>query len=256
MAIDAEHIRQALARWEGFPVHREPRPIVLTKMGALELDRLKADTRWRALFDGPGVSESELPPEIVPAALAYCRNVQTGAPGPLARVIRANGPFATDRGLRELPAWMMYPARRRWPFIALDPDFGRRMTWSPPGLSAGGHQESVLADDGRTLTYRFTGTPRQYADYPHAEVFETDTAVLVSPVEDPLDGPGGLRLAYAEEREVVVRLATPLGNRVLICLAHGPGSSTFGSPVTVITSSSVNTETAATPVVSRPDRRP
>ena len=236
MPIDAENARQALAKWEGFPVHREPRPIVLTEMGVMALDRLRADTRWRALFDGPGVPESELPPEIVPAAINYCRDVQTGAPRPLARLIRANGPFATDRGLRELPAWMMYPDDRRWPFIALDPDFKRRMTWWPPGLSAYGHQESVLADDRRTLTYRFTGTPRQYADYPYAEVFETDTAVLVKPVEVPLDGPSSIRLAYAEEREVVVRLAAPLGNRVLICLAHGPGSSTFGSPRTVITS--------------------
>ncbi|MEV1143331.1 hypothetical protein [Micromonospora sp. NPDC049799] len=177
-----------------------------------------------------------LPPEIVSAAIDYCRNVQTGAPRPLARLIWANGPFATDRGLRELPAWMMYPDNRRWPFIALDPDFERRMTWWPPGLSAYGHQESVLADDGLTLTYRFTGTPGQYADYPYAEAFETDKAVLVQPVEVPLDGPSGIRLAYAEEREVDVRLAAPLGDRVLICVAHGPGSSTFGSPRTVVTS--------------------
>ncbi|MEU9508230.1 hypothetical protein AB0D32_18365 [Micromonospora sp. NPDC048170] len=236
MRIDAEHARQALAKWEGFPVHRKPRPFVLTEMGVVALDRLKANTRWRALFDGPGVPESELPPEIVPAAIDYCRDLQTGAPRPLARFIRANGPFATDRGLRGLPAWMMYPEDRRWPFIALDPDFKRRMTWWPPGLSAYSDEESVLADDRRTLTYRFTGTPKQYADYPYAEVFETDTAVLVKPVVVPLDEPGGIRLAYAEKREVVVRLAAPLGNRVLIRLAHGPGSSTFGSPVTVITS--------------------
>ncbi|MEU6075432.1 hypothetical protein [Micromonospora sp. NPDC047074] len=237
MAIHPEQARQALAKWEGFPVHRAPRPVVLTEMGVLALDRLAADTRWRALFDGPDVPASEMPPEIAPAAAKYCRNVQTGAPGPLARLIRANGPFATDRGLRELPAWMMYPENRRWPFIALDPDFARRMTWWPQGLRASGNEESLLADDGRTLTYRFTGTPRAYADYPDAEVFETDTAVLVEPVEVPLDGPGGIRLAYAEEREVVVRLAAPLGNRVLVWLAHGAGSDTCGAPRTVLTSS-------------------
>ncbi len=235
MSID-EQVRQALARWDAFPVRRQPRPIVLTTMSVIALDRLKADARWRTLFDGPGVAESELPPEILPAAIDYCRDVQTGEPKPLARLVRADGPFATDRGLRELPAWMMYPARRRWPFIALDPDFQRRMTWCPPGLTVTGHPESVLGDDHRTLTYRFTGTPRQYADYPCAEVFETETAVFVKPVEVPLDGPDGVRLAYAEEREVVVRLAAPLGNRALICLGHGPGSATFGSPVAVVTS--------------------
>ncbi|MBY8874526.1 hypothetical protein K7640_22110 [Micromonospora sp. PLK6-60] len=236
MRIDAEHARQALARWEGFPVHREPRPVVLTAMGVTALERLRADTRWREVFDGPGVPHSALPPELVPAAIKYCSDVQTGAPRPLARLIRANGPFATDRGRRELPAWMMYPDDRRWPFIALDPDFEHRMTWRPPGLSACDHEEAVLAEDGRTLTYRFTGTPTPYADYPYAEVFETDQAVLVEPVEVPRDGPDSARLDYAEEREVVVRLAAPLGDRVLIGQAHDPGSATFGSPITVLTS--------------------
>ncbi|TYB37692.1 hypothetical protein FXF50_12215 [Micromonospora sp. AP08] len=247
MPIDADHARQALAKWEGFPVHREPRPIVLTQMGVLALDRLMADTQWRALFDGPAVPASELPPEIVAAAIDYCRDVQTGAPRPLARLIQANGPFATDRGPRELPAWMMYPDDRRWPFIALDPDFERRMTWWPPGMSAYGDEECTLADDGRTLTYRFTGTPAQYADYPSAEVFESDTAVLVEPVEVPLDGPDGIRLDYAETREVVVRLTAPLGNRVLIRVAHGPGFNTFGSPLTVITSAHRSMDTAPGP---------
>jgi hypothetical protein len=234
--IHPEHARQALARWEEFPVHREPRPIVLTRMGVPRLDRLAADAQFRALFDGPGVAEPELPPAIAPAAIKYCSDVQTGAPRALARIIRANGPFCTDRGLRELPAWMMYPADRRWPFIALDPDFERLMTWSPPGLRVSGDEESALAYDGRTLTYRFTGTPRPYADFPDAVVFETDTAVLVDPVEVPLDEPDSVRLDYIEEREVVVRLAAPLGNRVLIGIANGVDSDTFGAPLTVITS--------------------
>lgn len=39
---------------------------------------------------------------------------------------------------------------------------------------------------------------------------------------------------YAEMREVVVRLAAPLGDRVLIWTGAGPG--TFGTPRTVLTS--------------------
>ena len=35
-------------------------------------------------------------------------------------------------------------------------------------------------------------------------------------------------------REVVVRLAAPLGNHVLINLGNGFGTSTFGSPLAVI----------------------
>ena len=220
--------------WDGFPVHHEPRPIVLTAMGVTALDRLMADTQWRALFDAPGVPESELPPEIVPAAVDYCRDVQTGAQRPLANIIRTDGPFATDRGVRELPAWMMHPGDRRWPFIAMDPGFERRMTWRPSGVGAFHHEEAVLANDGRTLTYRFVGTPRQYAGYPDAEVFETDMAVLVAPMEVAHDG-DCIRLDYAEVREVVVRLAAPLGKRVLIHTGHGPGAPAFGSPITVLT---------------------
>ena len=129
MPFQPEHVRQALVKWEGFPIHQEPRPIVLTGMGVAALERLAADVQWRTVFDGPAVPESELPPELAPAAIDYCRNVQTGTPRPLARIIRAYGPFGTDRGIRQLPAWMMYPEDRRWPFIALDPEFERRMTW-------------------------------------------------------------------------------------------------------------------------------
>jgi len=236
MRSNPEHVRQALERWDGFPVDRDPRPVVLTGLSVTELDRLRADTRWRALFDGPAVPESELPPQFLQAAIDYCRDVQTRAQRPLARIIRAPGPFGTDRGLHEFPAWMMYPADRRWPFVALDPDFERRNTWRPEGLRAYSASEpySTIAADDRTLTYRFTGTPAAYAAYLSAEVYETKTAVLVEPVETPLDPPDSFRLAYAEDRQVVVRLAAPLGNRVLIWPAHGPGSDTFASPRTVI----------------------
>jgi hypothetical protein len=241
MSVRRTDVGDALAKWEGFPVSREPRPIVLTGLSGMVMDRLMADVQWRAMFDDPAVAEVELPPELVPAAIDYCRNVHTGEQRPLTRIIRGNGPFGTDRGLRELPAWMMWPEDHRWPFIALDPQFERQMTWWPPGLRAYGPQEeSTLAPDGRTLTYRFIGTPSRYAAYPHAEVFESETAVLVEPVEVPLDRPGGPRARNMERREVVVCLAAPLGNRVLIWLAHGAGYDTCGSPRTVITSAQLS----------------
>jgi hypothetical protein len=80
------------------------------------------------------------------------------------------------------------------------------------------------------------GTPAVYAAYPHAEVFETETAVLIDPIEVPLDRPGNFRLEYVEVREVVVCLNAPLGNRVLVWLAHGVGTDACGFPETVITS--------------------
>ena len=59
-------------------------------------------------------------------------------------------------------------------------------------------------------------------------------AVLVAPMEVAHDG-DCIRLDYAEVREVVVRLAAPLGKRVLIHTGHGPGAPAFGSPITVLT---------------------
>ncbi|WP_205718373.1 hypothetical protein [Actinomadura sp. WMMA1423] len=233
MALDVRDVHQALEKWAGFPVEREPRPIVLTQMSVAELERLKRDTAWRSLFDVPGVPEAELPPELRAAALHYYR----GEAQPLPAIIRAPGPFATDRGLRELPAWMMHPRDRRWPFIGLDPEFRRQMTWRPENLADWSPtEESSLAADGRTLTYRFTGTPAEYAAYPHAEVYETETAVLIDPVEVDLDGPDHVRLTYSEQREVVVHLSVPLGNRVLICAPRSSVDSEYGgAPRTVIT---------------------
>jgi hypothetical protein len=236
MSLFPGHIREALERWSDFPVHQEPRPIVLVGLPLEKREELKDDAQLRARFDGPADPELELPQELLADASKYCVDVQTGVPGPLARIIRGVGPFGTDRGISEFPAWMMFPRNRRWPFIRMDPEFERQMTWWPEGLVAYGDEVSMLADDGRTLTYRFTGTPAAYASYPRAEVFETETAVLVEPVEVSRTDPDAVRLSYSEEREVVVRLGAPLGNRVLIWCAHGPGSETFGSPRTVITS--------------------
>lgn len=236
MGLEMEDVREALAKWADFPVAREPRPVVLTSMSALELDRLKNDAAWRTVFGGPGVSEAELPSELRPELSHYYRDLGE-VPEPLPRIVRALGPFATDRGFQQLPAWMMYPDARRWPFIALDPEFRRRMTWRPESIGDdAATEESVLSGDGRTLTYRFMGTPAVYAAYPHAEVFETDTAVLVDPVEVALDSPYGARFAYAEEREVVVRLDAPLGNRVLISLPRNVAPDRRGTPRRVIVS--------------------
>jgi hypothetical protein len=116
----------------------------------------------------------------------------------------------------------------------MEPEYQQRVTWWPEGLQPCEDRASHLAADGRTLTYRFIGTPASYADFPRAEVYESATAVLIHPVGVSLIGPDDVTAAYVEDREVVVRLAEPLGNRVLIWAAHGPDSDTFGAPRTVL----------------------
>jgi hypothetical protein len=70
-----------------------------------------------------------------------------------------------------------------------------------------------------------------YAAYPDAEVFETETAVFIEPVEVRLDSPDNYRLEDVEEREVVVRLPAPLGNRVLVWRGAQLGAATPGRGV-------------------------
>jgi len=227
--LSRDEAQQALERWHDFPVRREPRPIVLTAFDPHELGRFPPEESGCRPLEGTAVPESALPAELLQSAIDYCRDVQTGAQRPLAPIFRRDAPFATDRGRRELPAWLMYP---RW--IELDPQFRREHAWWPDDLRLYRGRTARLASDGRTLTYRFSGTPAAYADYPEAHVFESETAVLVDPVEVDLDGGTGYRLAVMRDREVVVRLDAPLGNRVLIWDAGGPGSDAFGSPVTVL----------------------
>jgi hypothetical protein len=223
VVLSPEHAREALARWDPFPVDRDPRPIVLTELDSDVLYALSQDFQWRSRFDTPGEPESALPWELRGSPIWDYRG--KGTPP----IIRGPGPFATDRGVRELPAWMMHPPNRL-PIIAMDPEFRRRMTWGPAGLRPRGTEESALAENGRTLTYRFTGTPRGYAGYPRTEVYETDMAVLVDPVDVDLTEQHEAFLPYMEECEVVVHLAAPLGNRVLIWAGDGPGTDSFGSP--------------------------
>lgn len=209
-------VSEALQRWEEFPVTREPRPIVRSSMEHAMYEDMRTDPTFRALLDGPTVPSGDLPAELRERALWYCRDVDTDEEQPLAPLVRADAPFSTDRGIQWLPAWLMYPDNRRDPFVALDPGFARQWTWSPPDGYRGGENEvSRLDRDGVTLDYRFKGTPAAYADYPSATVYETATAVLVEPVEHDLD-PDGVRLEFIEDREVRVRLAEPLGNRVLV----------------------------------------
>ena len=227
MAVNPELIREALAMWDDFPVDRDPRPVVLTMPSAQWEDAAAALLRRFRIFDAPAVPERELPPGQLAAARRYCRDVQTGVPGRLGRIVRAAVPFATDRGDRRLPALVMLPDNRRWPFLVLDRDFERNRTWCPPGLPGPTEAPvSRLAGDDRTLTFRFFGQPEQVADFPNAVVTETATAVHVEPVRRYLRPDGYDAPMSVEEREVVVRLAAPMGGRALI--------NEYGSPLTVV----------------------
>jgi len=85
--------------------------------------------------------------------------------------------------------------------------------WDP---EHGGFSQSRawLHRDGKFLTYQFFCSPREYTDYPSADVLESETAVVVLPT--PVQLGAVFRRAYAQRREVTATLRGVLGSRVLI----------------------------------------
>jgi hypothetical protein len=218
-------VMAALAKWADFPVHREPRPIV-----PIDIDRFDIGIDdWPEAVTTPA-AEEDLPASLLPAALDYCKGLPLPPGRRLAPLLRGEGPIGTDRGVRLVPAWMMFRDDRRTPFIAIDPEFERNRTWRPPGLRVTGDPSVSLAADGRTLSYGFTAHPG--FDYPGAKVHQMATAVVVEPV--------GIRrrhvsLDYMSHREMTLRLDAPLGNRVLIAPGPSPDSDFCGAPILVRT---------------------
>lgn len=224
MPTDAETIRRVLAKWDGFPIAREPRPIVLAKLTPnakkQELSRLD----WRSYFDEPAAAAAA-PPQITGTLREFFGGIRVVPPESWGPLVRGLGAFGTDRGVRDLPAWWMRHPETRGPWYGLDAQFLRAQTWRPPGLDqrGGPTEASRLAADGRTLTYRFLGDPASEVEYTHGEVYETETAVVVLPVGARLNGPLSSSLLIDVEREVTVPLSAPLGNRVLIDVDLGGG---------------------------------
>ena len=83
------------------------------------------------------------------------------------------------------------------------------------------HVSAVIDGDSLTLHFTFTGAPPADAEYPTAEVIETDQALVVLPTARNA-GPPGWRSTIGCARTVVTRLTRPLGERVVIDLDASP----------------------------------
>jgi hypothetical protein len=185
-----------------------------------------------------GVFEARvLVPDPVLALLPPRRD-QTAArrAGPASLVItgatQSETEFWTDRGRQVLPGWRLMADGVDGAIWVLDPEVAS-LAWAPreppatprPALQTP-HRDpgvrAVLGPDDRTLTLEFTGALPSYEQYPHAEVIESDQAVAIVPVGKDV-GPPGPRILPGYGHEVVVRLARPLGARVLVDLHGNPG---------------------------------
>jgi hypothetical protein len=139
--------------------------------------------------------------------------------------------FGTDRGPVELPAWLFHAPDSfqplAWP--ALKPDAFWRLGDLP---HAGDVGDGRLAADGVTLTVTMPAPHPEACPgdpiYEHDAVFvEGDTAVVIGVSRRTTGTAPGVRDGQCgydmmlRTKEYTVKLAAPLGNRVLITSAGG-----------------------------------
>lgn len=236
LAQDLEWARWAVERWAAFPVDRDPRPLVL----ADSVDRVDggfASSEGKLAYI-EGMIEADVPvPEPVLALLRQRPNQplppRTGeTPLVITAAAQSETEFLTDRGQRLLPAWRLQADGLQGQIWVLDPGIASA-AWrpqEPPPTPRPAHQPSggdpvshVLAtQDGRTLTFSFTGDPPSYTTYPRAEVVRSRRAVAIVPVAKDV-GPSGPRRLPGYTPEVIVRLDEPIGARVFVDLHGNPG---------------------------------
>ena len=243
----------ALARWQSFPVDASPRPVVLTSGMVLDPSTGFATGEDKeaylagqyelgvALPAAPATSDG-YPVVSAKAALDRLRmNVSGQQVSSRLKIVKASlarAGFSTDRGLQQLPAWQFSLAGVADSVRVLAVDQSRLWPAKPLEPSWPGDQTTSIAADDQTLTYSFTGSPAgpspcgaEYA----GKVTESRTAAVIS-VEVVTPNPAGRSTpadqgstsadqvcpAVGAQRKVTVRLATPLGSRVLLTAEGAP----------------------------------
>jgi hypothetical protein len=236
LAEELQWARWAVARWQEFPVDRIPRPLVLVGPRCFVEGGFRSGEAKEAFIHGMFDARVLVPDPVL--ALLPPRRDQTAtrragpAPPVITAATQSETEFWTDRGRRALPAWRLMAHSVDGAIWALDPEVAS-LAWTPreppptprPVLHAPRRDpgaRAILGPDHRTLTFRFTGALPSYEQYPDAEVIESDQAVAIVPVGKDV-GPPGLRILPGYGHEVVVRLAQPLGARVLVDLHGNPG---------------------------------
>jgi hypothetical protein len=224
----------ALRRWETFPVDSAPRPLILTAPpirfeGRFLSEQAKlaftyGDIRTSVpLPDGLMAILGESEAELLPAA----GKRRWKKPMRITQAHLDKAEFATDRGIRELPAWRLTGPEVSGALWVLDPGPASHR-WLPPKLTAlpGPPRRSpasaVIENDDLTLHYTFTGSPQ--VEYPTTETIESSRALIILPVTRRTRGVTSAvwQTALGVQRTTTAKLASALGNRVLINLDASP----------------------------------
>ncbi len=239
---DRRFAGSAVARWSEFPVHADPRPIVLLEDAARAEDGFATAEAKLAFLTGAIDASKGVPEEVIRLmGRAEVRARPARAALRIDSAAAAEAAFATDRGRKTLPAWRVVAADARGPIWLLTEEALTRC-WSPPERSeddnpggAGPHvlSSAALGPGGRDLTVDIVGGSEALFDY-DAEVVEETAAVAVIPrarLKKVLVGPTAIS-AEGHPRGIRAHLSEPLGSRVLVNLDATPvevqDSSTVG----------------------------
>jgi len=236
----AGRLRQALRDWSAFPASATPRPLVLTGPPVADpASGFPSGTAKLAYEEGAFELPASLP--AGPAAAAGFPLITAREATGVLKSVAAKGPpltsrltvtsvrlgtalFDTDRGPRQLPAWLFGLAGVRDPagVLAVAPSRifvpARRPADPRPFVGS-----ALLGRDGRTLTLEFvgaaSGTGPCTASYSPDQA-ASGTAVAVA-VHEHAHGGDVACAAVGYPRRVTVVLPAPLGGRVLVDAASG-----------------------------------
>jgi hypothetical protein len=149
---ECERARRALDHWSGYPVHADPRRLVLTGQTTLVGAGFPSNDAKQAFLAGGFETAASVPDEVLHALSRHHGH----AHGQSLRVTgaeRTSATFDTDRGPRELPAWRVQIDGMDGPVSVLDP-VAERFTTLRSASAGDGLQARVLRSRLRPLKQR------------------------------------------------------------------------------------------------------
>lgn len=234
-------LRAALRLWADFPVSASPRPLVLTSGTVLgPASGFTTNEAKEAFASGAFTEPTPFPtgPDraagypVVTARTAFESMRADGSPvlgapsPPTPLVVTAiqfrSASFDTDRGDRDLPAWLFSFRGVRDPAAVLAVAPSEQFP-VPPGAEHVGNLGARVGPDGRTVTITFGGAPTTgpcSADYT-VDQLTSDTAVAVILRSTRAPTPGVICPLVGHLREASITLPSPLGDRVLVQAPSG-----------------------------------
>jgi hypothetical protein len=234
-AVAIQVAGRALTLWESFPTG-DPRPIVLIHGPVLLCQGFDTAEAKRAMQYGVVAADETVALEPLETIRTHSSD-QTNQRMPkdplwIESATLMETTFSTDRGLALLPAWKIEAVNAIGPIWVLEAQ-PLACCWlghlAPKGQQQGPHilNSARIRVDECELEMEFIGGSERLFRYESA-VVESSTAVSVVPLARLVkDLPHGTAIAaQGFRREIVVRLSSPLGSRVLV--NHD------GSPVEVV----------------------